>query len=153
MLPPRLATFDYLGTYGYSLTFCAFSRIARFRSVDTADMVVRTFLTTAADFDFDVLAYCIMPDHAHLLAQGLTPSAALRPFVTAIKQRSGYAFSRQTGDRLWQKGYFERTLRDDEDLLCVARYIEANPVRAGLVDSIGVWPHVGGRLLSPSRPG
>ena len=153
MLPPRLHGFDYLGTYAYSLTLCAFSRLQRFRSARVADMVARTFLTTAMEFDFDVLAYCIMPDHAHLLAQGLTPSAALRPFVTAIKQRSGYAFSRQTGDRLWQKGYFERTLRDDEDLLCVARYIEANPVRAGLVDSIGLWPHVGGRLLSPSRPG
>jgi putative transposase len=110
-------------------------------------MVVRTFLTTAGEFEFDVLAYCVMPDHAHLLVQGLTTSAALRPLVGTIKQRSGYAFGRQTGRRLWQKGYYERTLRDDEDLLCVARYIEANPVRAGLVPSIGLWPHVGGRLL------
>jgi putative transposase len=110
-------------------------------------MIVRTFLTTAAEFEFDVLAYCMMPDHAHLLVQGLTASAALRPFVGTIKQRSGYAFGRQTGNRLWQKGYYDRTVRDDEDLLCVARYIEANPVRAGLVPSIGLWPHVGGRLL------
>jgi REP element-mobilizing transposase RayT len=116
-------------------------------------MVVRTFLTSAAEFEFDVLAYCVMPDHAHLLAQGLTASAALRPFVSAIKQRSGYEFSRQTGSRLWQKGYFERTLRDDEDLLCVARYIEANPVRAGLVRSVGLWPYVGGRLLGPAEAG
>ncbi len=152
MLPPRIHGFDYLGTYAYSLTLCAFSRLERFRSPQVADMVVRTFLTTAAERGFDVLAYCVMPDHAHLLAQGVAQSSAMLPFVTAIKQRSGYVFRRETGGRLWQKGYYERTLRSDEDLIDVARYIEANPVRAGLVRAIGLWPYVGGRLLQVPRP-
>ncbi|MFK5927062.1 MAG: hypothetical protein QM483_10570 [Desulfuromusa sp.] len=34
---------------------------------------------------------------------------------------------------IWQKGYHDHALRDDEDLRQVARYIVANPVRAGLV--------------------
>jgi REP-associated tyrosine transposase len=133
--------------YAYSLTFCAFSRSERFRTPGIIEMLVRAILTAALEFEFDVLAYCVMPDHVHLLVQGMTASAALRPFVASVKQRSGYEFKRRTGQRLWQKGYYERTLRRDEDLLTVARYIEANPVRAALVPSIGVWLHVGGRLL------
>ncbi len=44
-------------------------------------------------------------------------------------------FSQRTGGRLWQQGFFERTLRNDEAIEVVARYIEGNPVRAGLVTS------------------
>ena len=48
--------------------------------------------------------------------------------------------------RLWQDGYFERVLRDDEQLEIVARYIFDNPVRAGLAACAREWPHSGGRF-------
>jgi len=41
---------------------------------------------------------------------------------------------------LWQKGYFDRALRREEDLKAMARYIVANPLRAGLVEHIGQYP-------------
>ncbi len=42
---------------------------------------------------------------------------------------------------IWQKSYFDRAIRKDEDLRTIARYIIANPLRAGLVAHIGEYPH------------
>ena len=44
------------------------------------------------------------------------------------------------GSRLWQPGYFDRALRAEEDVRRVARYIVANPLRAGLCERIGDYP-------------
>ena len=41
---------------------------------------------------------------------------------------------------VWQKGYFDRALRYEEDLKAAARYIIANPLRAGLVAQVGDYP-------------
>ena len=124
----------------------------RLISLPRPQLIWRGFeiLATASRYTFDVYAYCFMPDHLHILVHGTTPDATLTPFITMAKQRSGYLFSRRTGIRLWQEGYFERTIRSDEDLTAVALYIEANPVRAGLVVRVADWPYTGGRLLEGS---
>jgi REP element-mobilizing transposase RayT len=88
-----------------------------------------------------------MPDHAHLLVEGLTASSDLRRFVKMPKQRSGGAHSRKYHQPLWQEGYFERVLRDPDDAAQVARYIVMNPVRAGLVMEPCHYPYVGACLF------
>lgn len=40
------------------------------------------------------------------------------------------------GARVWQTGFYDRAIRSDEDVADVARYIVANPIRAGLVKSV-----------------
>jgi REP element-mobilizing transposase RayT len=42
---------------------------------------------------------------------------------------------------VWQPGYHDHAVRQDEDLRAMARYVVANPVRAGLVKDIGDYPH------------
>ncbi len=42
--------------------------------------------------------------------------------------------------RVWQKGYHDRAVRREEDLRHIARYIVANPLRAGLVRKVGDYP-------------
>jgi hypothetical protein len=42
---------------------------------------------------------------------------------------------------LWQKSFYDHGLRSEEDLKGIARYIVANPLRAGLVEHIGEYPH------------
>ncbi|MCY1446959.1 hypothetical protein D9M71_635550 [compost metagenome] len=60
-----------------------------------------------------------------------------------IKSRSAIAL-RQIGfdhtEKIWQKGFHDHALRHDEDLQDVARYIVANPLRAGLVKRAGDYP-------------
>jgi putative transposase len=79
----------------------------------------------------------IMPDHVHLLVTlGLDEdlSGALRLF----KGRSA-PLLRAVGLR-WQKGFFDRRMRDSEDLLSVFLYIYLNPNRAGLLKREETWP-------------
>ena len=42
--------------------------------------------------------------------------------------------------RVWQDGFHDHALRREEDLRAAARYVVANPLRAGLVETIGQWP-------------
>jgi putative transposase len=92
---------------------------------------------------FAVLAYCFMPDHVHLVIEGLTDTADLARFAKMAKQRAGAAFAMATGGPLWQEGYYEHVLRADEDVKRVIRYVLANPVRGELVASPEEYPYLG----------
>jgi putative transposase len=116
------------------LTFCTAQRHSLFTEASTVNLVLSHFLHTAAETDVAILAYCFMPDHTHLLVQGLDDSADVERFAHLGKQRSGYEFAVLGGARLWQPSYFDRLLRSDEDTWSVIRYIVENPVRAGLVE-------------------
>jgi putative transposase len=147
MRPTRIHGFDYRGSYPYSLTFCTFRRRRYFEDVSVVSIVLREILRTAIESEFDVLAYCFMPDHLHLLVQSHAPDADLLAFVKRCRQRTTVAVSRPAGALLWQRGYHERTLRSEERVETVAKYMQANPVRAGLVHTADEWPHTGGTLL------
>ena len=89
-----------------------------------------------------------MPDHLHLLCEARTVESGLVSFVHDAKQRTGYAFARRTRTRLWQQGFYDRILRDEDDMLAVVRYIVTNPVRAGLARDVGEYPFCGSDLFS-----
>jgi len=102
----------------------------------TAVETLAKFRITAAENQFAILAYCLMPDHVHLLAEGLAEQSDLLRFVRMGKQRAAYSYSKATGgSRLWQEGFHDRVLRGDDDIKATAKYVLENPVRAGLVIS------------------
>jgi REP element-mobilizing transposase RayT len=83
-----------------------------------------------------------MPDHLHWMIQ-LNDSWPLRKVVKTLKARSARTINHQLGQRgsLWQRAYYDRAIRKHEDVRKIARYIVANPLRAGLVGDIGSYPH------------
>jgi len=99
----------------------------------------------------EVWAYCLMPNHVHLIAVpgsedglGRAIGEAHRRYTRRINIREkwrGY---------LWQ-GRFACFVMDEPYLLAAARYVELNPVRAGLVADAAEWPwssaraHLSGR--------
>ncbi len=101
------------------------------------------FRRTAQSERFAILAYCVMPDHAHFLVEGTSDSANLKAFAKIAKQRSGGIFSRRHHRPLWQEGYYDRVLRADENVRAVVRYILNNPVRKGLVVNPLEYPYLG----------
>jgi putative transposase len=105
----------------------------------------------AADWSFVVLAYCFMPDHLHLLVEAHAENADLLKFAHAVKQRTGYAYRQLSTGPLWQQGYFEHVLRDDELTPVVARYILANPVSAGLCSEPRHYPFSGSLAWSKEQ--
>jgi len=84
-----------------------------------------------------------MPDHLHALLEARFEGSDFRAFVKRFKQTTGFAHRQATGQSLWQHGYHERVLRNDEASEAVVRYILENPVRAGLTKDIGEYPFAG----------
>jgi REP element-mobilizing transposase RayT len=99
------------------------------------------------------LCWVLMPDHWHgliQLAQGDDLSKVMRRF----KGSTARSLNAMTGsvDHVWAKGFHDHALRGEESIVEAARYIIANPVRAGLVrcvEDYPFWdaPFVGGRVL------
>ena len=129
----RLPGFDYLGCHRYFLTYGTFARARHFVGRENVGLVSTQFLRAAAEQRFEILTYCFMPDHVHLLVEARDDGADGKAFIARSKQYSGFHFKARTGNRLWQRDSFERVLRDTEGSLAVSRYILASPVRAGLV--------------------
>ena len=141
--PERLASFSYVGTHRYSLTFCTDRREPVFILEARVELVREQILRASREERFAVIAYCFMPDHVHLLVHGQTEDADLRRFVSLAKQRSGYCYAQKLGARLWQRYGYERVLRESEPTSGVARYILENPVRARLVERVEDYPFLG----------
>ena len=114
-----------------------------FTDADAVAAALSHFLEQAGVFAFAILVYCFMPDHLHLLVEGTAEDSNLRRFVARAKQRAAFDFSTRHRHRLWQEGYHDRVLRDDEPTVDVIRYTIANPVRAGLVDDPRDYPYWG----------
>lgn len=90
-----------------------------------------------------MLAYCVMPDHVHVLVS-LIGDALLPRWLGDIKRWTTSQARQRTGVQLrWQPNFYEHVVRSDEDVVELARYILANPVRAGLVASVGEFPFSG----------
>ena len=140
---PRLQSFEYVGFYRYFLTICVFGRAGGFVDDEVARNVVMQLSQTADAHRFAVIAYCLMPDHLHALVAGEHEAADFREFVRIFKQRTSFGWKRRRSTPLWQRGYFDHVLRDEEDTLGVARYIVENPIRAGLVRHPVEYPYVG----------
>ena len=139
----RLPDFPYLGPHRYSLTFCTFERRHLFVDADVVQECVQEFLRAATSRRFDITAYCLMPDHVHMLVEGTADDSHLPSFASLAKQFSGYRLARRADKRLWQDGYYDHVLRNDEKTAKVARYILENPVRAGLAATVYDYPFVG----------
>jgi putative transposase len=141
--PPRLHSAQYVGFHQYFVTFCAFERQALLVSPPAFELISKQLLRSAGVHGFAVLAYCCMPDHMHLLVEGLREGADLRPFISEFKQKTAFTYKRLSGASLWQDGFHDHVLRSDECARSVARYLLANPVRAGLVRHSLEWPYIG----------
>ncbi len=141
---PRLAHFDYVGQFAYSLTLVTRDRAPLFTDQSIVDVTLHCLTRSCTRHGFSLHAYCFIPDHLHVLLSGRGRSS-LQAFVHHFKQLSGYRYKREHGAHLWQISYYDHVLRGDEDLLTAASYIWDNPVRAGLVQSRTEYPFSGPR--------
>ncbi len=86
---------------------------------------------------FDLFGYCLMPNHIHLLIRALeTPiSRIMQSLLISHTQR--YHRRHHSGGHVWQGRFKSPVIQDDDHLLTVLRYIEANPLRARMVKAAG----------------
>jgi REP element-mobilizing transposase RayT len=138
--PHRIQNFPYLGGYRYFVTCCTDNHARAFVSPPSVAALTTQLLRTCDAHSFAVLAYVFMPDHLHFLVEGRSDQADFRGAMRVIRQRLTVTYHTWNSGDLWQDGYHERVLRDEEATAAVAEYIVANPVRAGLVENARDYP-------------
>jgi len=124
----------------YLLTAVTWDRAKPFSDWRTGRLLVGELRAVHLEGLVRSKAWVIMPDHLHWLVElnGLT----LEQLMRRVKSRSAYKVNQLLGrsGRVWQKNFHDRAIRRDQDLKQVARYIIANPIRAGLVTRAGDYP-------------
>jgi REP element-mobilizing transposase RayT len=124
----------------YLLTTNTLDRELVFEDFALGRLVVDQFRSAQDQGWANSLAWVVMPDHFHWLIE--LGSGSLGELMQKTKSLSTRAVNMSSGRKgsLWQPGYHDRALRRDEDLVKLARYIVANPLRAGLVGRLGDYP-------------
>jgi putative transposase len=117
-----------------SITVAVQGRRRVFAEPPVAAAAVEVLRQRAIAAGVPVYAYCVMPDHVHLVL-GPSPTCDIVMFVGQFKnlaQRA--AWSHGVVGRFWQKSFWDHFLRADEQVERVVAYVLNNPVRAGLVE-------------------
>jgi REP element-mobilizing transposase RayT len=108
---------------------------------EVASLVQQTLL----HFDgerYRLVAWCVMPNHVHALAE-IRSGHRLDRFVHSWKSFTAHQANRLLGraGSFWAPEYFDRYMRDDDQLAATVAYIEENPVKAELCREPAAWPY------------
>ncbi len=89
---------------------------------------------------YRLLAWCIMPNHAHVVCE-CVEGYPLDTIVHSWKSYTAKAANDVLGRSgvFWMEDYYDRFVRDDDHLARVIAYVEDNPVKAGLVATPEEW--------------
>lgn len=128
----------------YFITSVCAGRTPRFASHDVACAASAVVARADSWHDATLLAWVLMPDHLHLLLE-----LGSRHTLQRVMQRGKSLIARAahtaagTHGKLWQPAFHDRALRRNEDVRVAARYLVANPLRAGVVERVGDYPYWG----------
>lgn len=139
----RLPREHYLGHVVVSFTACIEYRNKAFINPDIVYAFVEILRSVAEKYSCIVLVYCFMPDHLHIVVQGINPQADTLRLMNEFKQKTGFWFARQGGKYRWQKDFHDHILRSDENVRDHVIYIANNPVRQKLVQCVSEYPFTG----------
>jgi len=146
--PARLPPEHYRGPVRCFFTTCTANRAPHFHDLAFGRIIASQLLTTASTRRIDVLAYCLMPDHAHVLLEAHARTESVLDTFVEWKHRAALLARRRRDVRLWQESFWDRILRADDDSWSSAAYIMANPLRAGLTQRIGEYSLAGSSVYS-----
>ncbi|MCQ8879464.1 transposase [Pseudoalteromonas shioyasakiensis] len=124
----------------YAITICCQNNRPLFYNFQTACIAAQAIQRFQDSGAVNTICYSLMPDHLHWLLQlqDKTLSEVMRQFksMTTVK------INKHTGaqNQVWQRNYYEHRIRNESDLIHQARYIVANPLRAGIVSRVEDYP-------------
>jgi putative transposase len=130
----------------FFVTFCTYER----RKLLASDPVHTAFVSfgTHAHLEQNVAVgrYVIMPDHVHFFVRR-PDDLELGRWVGMLKQALAKHIAPACTLPIWQRGFFDHVLRNDESYGEKWNYVRENPVRAGLVTNAEDWPYSGEIVL------
>jgi len=140
---PRLKGFDYSTDRPYFITVCTKKGMSVLKG-DFALEITQCLRQLREKYSFKIYAYCVMPDHIHLLLAPGDSKLSVSRFIQGFKSIITRIYS-STGrqGKLWQRYFYDHVLRNEEDLKNVALYVLENPVRKGMVENWQDYPYCG----------
>ena len=145
--PNRLPYFDYSTPGAYFITICTANREKVFWQRVGADIIrpenvplsavgriVEQGIQNIHSHYASVIVekYCIMPDHIHLalsIQTDVDGRMISAPTISTVVGSLKRWVSRQVGQAIWQKSFYDHGIRNQQDYLQIWEYIENNPVR------------------------
>jgi putative transposase len=137
----------------YFFTLVTYRRQTIFSSWEARSLLVASIKKVQQYHPFENLAYCILPDHLHILWQMPEYDSSFSMRIGLVKRyftkyycKSFGALQPKTTSRLkrrestiWQRRFWEHYIRDQEDFNRHVNYIHYNPVKHGLVNRPADW--------------
>ena len=124
----------------FHVTMRGNARATIFHNDHDYDVFLRMLRKTVETFEWPLHAWCVMPNHFHLLAE--TPHANLGRGMLVLNgsyaRRYNARFDRV--GHVFQTPYRSKLVMTDEHFMEAMRYIANNPVRAKLCERAGDWP-------------
>ena len=118
--------------------------------IDRVQMLREAFRVARRDRPFAIDAVVILPDHLHAIMTLPVDDAdfsgrwrRIKGHFSSALINAGVDLKRQANGELalWQRRFWEHTIRDETDFARHVDYIHFNPVKHGLVTRVGDWPH------------
>lgn len=107
--------------------------------------LVRHELKLLTELGVEVIAYCIMSNHVHLVAQlPDAPGFSAARMMQQLKGRTALAANKllgRQGQTFWRSESYDHVVRNEKELERVVAYVLNNPVKAGLVDDWTKWSY------------
>lgn len=139
----RLPRANYVGLRAYFVTLCCESRREVFRDDSRTRGLIARLGDYASKHFFAIHAYCVMPNHLHILVEAREPTSDLLRFVNQLKQVTAYEEKKRSGNQLWQRYFYDHIIHSEDSMEAVAWYIWLNPVRKGLCAEPEDYPYTG----------
>jgi putative transposase len=128
-------------TRTYFVTAVCADRRRIFQTNASADLMLQVMRSNREKGRMQIHAFVLMPDHMHLILTP-APDVSLEKAMQFLK--GGYSFLLKSKLDVWERSYRERRIVDAQDFATARRYVEQNPVRAGIVDRAEEYPFSSG---------
>ena len=143
----RKGRFSESGSF-YAVTKCILNRekllisnpSSPVDSSNISDIVVSSLKYLHEKETIDCWGYVIMPDHLHMILR-LSGSQSISEVLSSFSKHTSRKINKGLGrsGRLWEKGFYERKIRSEDELSNQLGYSRENPVRKGYVEDARDW--------------
>ena len=124
--------------------------------IDNIELLRESFRRSKKRYDYSIEAIVILPDHIHMIITPKIPNEYSK-IITYIKRDFLYQLSSNLKEEaktnltastynrqhsgIWQRRFYEHTIRDEKDFLKIFEYMKINPIKHGLVEKISDWEY------------
>ena len=144
----------YFEGYSYYLTIVTQNRQPIL--IDNIELLRESFRRSKKRYDYNIEAIVILPDHIHMIITPKIPNEYSK-IITYIKRDFLYQLNNNVKEEakinltastynrqhsgIWQRRFYEHTIRDEKDFLKIFEYMKINPIKHGLVEKINDWEY------------